>query len=135
GRVVLRRNVPAGLPNVVADLRTMKQILLNLLANAIRFTDPGGQVIMSARLDRSGELALSVKDTGIGMSPEEVKAALMPFRRVETAGREAGRGTGLGLPLSKALVEANRARFAITSEPRKGTLIEIVFPTTRVLAE
>jgi len=135
GRVVLRRNVPTGLPNVVADLRTMKQILLNLVANAIRFTDPGGQVIVSARLDRNGELSLSVKDTGIGMDEEELKAALMPFRRVETTGREAGRGTGLGLPLSKALVEANRARFSIASEPKKGTLVEIVFPTTRVLAE
>jgi signal transduction histidine kinase len=68
------------------------------------------------------------------MSGEEIKDALEPFRRVSTGGREAP-GTGLGLPLTKALAEANRARFEIKSEPRKGTAVEIVFPVTRVLAE
>jgi PAS domain S-box-containing protein len=133
-RVIMRKNVPPTLPHVVADQRSMKQILLNLLSNAIKFTDPGGQVIVSGRLDRSGELTLSVKDTGIGMAAEELKTALMPFRRIESAMRQSRPGTGLGLPLSKALTEANRARFSITSEPRKGTLVEITFPTTRVLA-
>jgi signal transduction histidine kinase len=75
-----------------------------------------------------------VKDTGIGMDEEQVKEALEPFGRVTTEGRSAD-GTGLGLPLTKALVEANRARFILASEPRKGTLVEIIFPTTRVLAE
>ncbi len=132
-RVILRKNIPADLPSVVADLRSMRQIIINLLSNAVKFTDPGGQVIVSAQFVKSGELKLRVKDTGIGMSESDLREALEPFRRVSTEGREAS-GTGLGLPLTKALAEANRTVFAISSEPRKGTLVEITFPTTRVLA-
>lgn len=133
-RVVLRKALPPELPNVVADLRSMRQIMLNLLSNAVKFTDPGGQVIVSAQVTPAGELKLRVKDTGIGMDAEQLREALEPFRRVTTEGRDA-QGTGLGLPLTKALAEANRAQFSISSEPRKGTLAEITFPTTRVLAE
>ncbi len=133
-RVVIRKVMPVNLPNVVADQRSMRQIMLNILSNAIKFTDPGGQVIMSAVVSKSGELKFRVKDTGIGMNEEQLRDALEPFKRVNTAGREV-QGTGLGLPLTKALAEANRTSFNITSEPRKGTLIELTFPTTRVLAE
>lgn len=133
-RVVIRKAMPADLPNVVADLRSMRQVMLNLLSNAIKFTDPGGQVIISAVTSKSGELKLRIKDTGIGMNEQQMASALEPFKRVTTEGREVP-GTGLGLPLTKALTEANRASFTISSEPRKGTTIEITFPTTRVLAE
>ena len=133
-RVVIRKAMPSDLPNVVADQRSMRQIMLNILSNAIKFTDPGGQVIVSAQMNKSGELKLRVKDTGIGMNAEQLRDALEPFKRVFTEGREV-QGTGLGLPLTKALAEANRTKFDISSEPRKGTLIELTFPTTRVLAE
>jgi PAS domain S-box-containing protein len=133
-RVVLRKSFPADLPSVVADLRSMRQIMLNLLSNAIKFTDPGGQVVVSAQLLATGELKLRVKDSGIGMDEDQLKSALQPFGRVPTEGRDV-KGTGLGLPLTKALVEANRAGFQLSSEPRRGTLAEITFPTTRVLAE
>ena len=132
-RVVLRRSMPADLPNVVADLRSMRQVMLNLLSNAVKFTDPGGQVMVSAQTMQDGSLKLRVKDTGIGMTQEQLEGALEPFQRIATEGRDV-EGTGLGLPLTKALVEANRATFALSSEPRKGTLAEITFPTTRVLA-
>ncbi len=132
-RVILRRTMPGDLPNVVADQRSMSQVMLNLLSNAIKFTEPGGQVIISAQLTKAGELKLRVKDTGLGMTDAEIKEALEPFRRITTDGRNVP-GTGLGLPLTKALAEANRAQFGISSEPRKGTLVEITFPTTRVLA-
>ncbi len=134
-RVIIRQNLSNGLPNVVADARSMKQILLNLLSNAIKFTDPGGQVVVSAGLSDNGDFVLKVKDTGIGMNESELSKALEPFSRVASEGRAERPGTGLGLPLSRALTEANRARFAITSERSKGTLIEITFPTTRVLAD
>lgn len=134
-RVVLRKSLPADLPNVVADFRSITQILLNLLSNAIKFTDPGGQVIVSAKLSRAGELKLKIKDTGIGMDNAELQTALEPFKRIETPQRSERLGTGLGLPLTKALTEANRARFEISSEHKKGTLVEITFPTTRVLAD
>ncbi|CAN5225378.1 hypothetical protein BH10PSE7_BH10PSE7_05250 [soil metagenome] len=133
-RVILRKSFPAKLPNVVADLRSMRQIVLNLLSNAVKFTEPGGQVIVSAQLMPAGDLILRVKDTGIGMNESEIKDALQPFRRVSTDGRDVP-GTGLGLPLTKALAEANRAIFGISSEKRKGTLVEITFPMTRVLAD
>jgi PAS domain S-box-containing protein len=132
-RVILRKTIPPDLPNVVADLRSMRQIVLNILTNAIKFTDPGGQVIVSAMLTDRGELRLRVSDTGIGMSEEQLKIALEPFRRLATEGREV-QGTGLGLPLTKALAEANRALFEISSETGKGTTVAITFPTTRVLA-
>lgn len=134
GRVLLRKSIPDKLPRVVADLRAMRQVLLNLLSNAIKFTDPGGQVIISAGVAPSGELTLKLKDTGIGMNAAQIQDAFEPFKRVETAGRET-QGTGLGLPLTKALVEANRAKFELSSQQGQGTLIEITFPTTRVLAE
>ena len=133
-RVVVRKSLPTNLPRIVADLRAMRQIIINLLSNAIKFTDPGGQVIISAEVSPQGELALRMKDTGIGMNADQVRDALVPFKRVETTGRDR-QGTGLGLPLTKALVEANRAKFGISSEPGQGTLAEIIFPTTRVLAE
>ena len=133
-RVLLRKSFPENLPRVVADQRAMRQVMQNLLSNAIKYTDAGGQVIVSALVLPSGALILRLKDTGIGMNKDELKQALVPFMRVEKPGRER-QGTGLGLPLTKALVEANRAAFTISSEPGQGTQIDITFPTTRVLAE
>jgi signal transduction histidine kinase len=133
-RVLMRKALPENLPRIVADQRAMRQVMLNLMSNAIKYTDPGGQVIVSASVAANGALTLRLKDTGIGMNAEELKQALQPFTRVEAPGRER-QGTGLGLPLTKALVEANRADFAISSEPGQGTLVEVTFPTTRVLAE
>jgi signal transduction histidine kinase len=86
-------------------------------------------------MNKAGELVLRVKDTGVGMNEEELKGALEPFRRVTSAARPDREGTGLGLPLTKALTEANRANFSISSEPGKGTTVEITYPTTRVLAD
>jgi PAS domain S-box-containing protein len=132
--VILRKVVPPGLPRIVADLRAMRQVLLNILSNAIKYTDAGGQVIVSALMDASGEVVLRVSDTGIGMNDAQMKDALEPFSRVESATR-VRQGTGLGLPLSKALAEANRAVFTMVSEAGKGTSVEIRFPAARVLAE
>jgi PAS domain S-box-containing protein len=134
-RISLKRNFPPQLPNVVADLRSMRQIMINLLSNAIKFTDSGGQVVVSARTTKAGELVLRVKDTGIGMSEEQLKEALEPFRQITSSTRPEREGTGLGLPLTKALAEANRASFNIASAPGKGTAVEISYPTTRVLAD
>ena len=109
-------------------------MLLNLVSNAIKYTDAGGQVIVSALMEETGEVVLRVQDSGIGMDATQLQEALRPYVRVESVARER-QGTGLGLPLSKALVEANRAQFTIASEPGQGTLAEVRFPATRVLAE
>ncbi len=109
--------------------------MLNLLSNSIKFTSAGGQVIVSTAITDAGEVVLRVRDTGIGMSEKDLLTALEPFRQVGTSTRWGSGGTGLGLPLTKALAEANRAHFGITSAPNAGTLVEITFPPTRVLAE
>lgn len=132
-RVILRMNLEERLPAIVADDRSIRQIFLNLLSNAIKFSEAGGQVIVSTTVSERGEVVLRIRDTGIGMREEDIATALEPFRQVGTA-RRAG-GTGLGLPLTKALVEANRAALSIRSAPDKGTLVEVTFPPNRVLAE
>jgi signal transduction histidine kinase len=118
----------------VADARSVRQIVLNLLSNSIKFTVAGGQVIVSTAMSDTGEVVLRVRDTGIGMSEQDIVTAMEPFRQIATAGRGGSGGTGLGLPLTKALAEANRASFHLTSAPKEGTLVEIAFPATQVLA-
>jgi signal transduction histidine kinase len=132
-RIVMRTSFAPKLPPVVADERSIRQIVLNLVSNAIKFTDAGGQVIVSTALTDGGEVAFRVRDTGIGMTEDEIEAALEPFRQLATA-RKRG-GTGLGLPLTKALVEANRGALRLQSSPNEGTLAEVLFPPTRVLAQ
>ena len=134
-RIIIRTSLTPGLPQVVADERSLRQIVLNLLSNSIKFTGPGGQVIVSTAFADNGEAVLRVRDTGIGMSEKDVEAALEPFRQTATAGTWGSGGTGLGLPLTKALAEANRAHFSIKSAPNAGTLIEVAFPPTRVVAQ
>lgn len=134
-RVIIRSSFASRLPDVVADLRSVRQIALNILSNAIRYTQAGGQVIVSTAYEASGDVAMRVRDTGIGMSQAEIEQALKPFKQINALKRGRGDGTGLGLPLTKAMVEANRARFTITSTPGEGTLVEVAFPSTRVLAE
>jgi PAS domain S-box-containing protein len=132
-RIVIRTSFAPKLPPVVADERSMRRIVANVVSNAVKFTDAGGQVIVSTAVTDRGEVVIRVRDTGIGMSDQEVEAALEPLRQLATARK--GGGTGLGLPLTKALVEANRGTLHITSAPNEGTLVEIIFPPTRVLAE
>ncbi|WP_062111363.1 ATP-binding protein [Aureimonas sp. AU40] len=131
-RVIVRSVLPASVPPVVADRRSVRQIALNLIANAVRFTPAGGQIVASTHYGEDGTVCLRVRDSGIGMTEHEVEIALTPFQQVKAGGR--GEGTGLGLPLTKAMVEANRAQFSIASTPGEGTLVEITFPPSRVLA-
>ncbi len=133
-QIIVRSNLETNVPPVVADLRSIKQIVLNLLSNAIRFTHPGGQVIVSTSYQANGSVLMRVRDTGIGMTDKELQSALQPFQQVASATMRRNDGTGLGLPLTKALVEANRAEFAIQSEPGEGTRVDITFPPARVLA-
>ncbi|MFZ3308003.1 MAG: ATP-binding protein, partial [Xanthobacteraceae bacterium] len=131
-RIIIRTSLTPGIPPIVADERSLRQIVLNLIANSIRFTGPGGQVIVSTLLTDSGEVVLRVRDTGAGMSEKDIEVALEPFRQTATSGSWGSGGSGLGLPLTKALAEANRANFAIKSAPNAGTLIEIAFPPNRL---
>lgn len=135
GRIIVRTSLPLSLPKVVADVRSVRQVVLNLMSNAIKFTDPGGQIIVSTLYEPSGEVSLRVRDTGRGMDAADVELALEPFRQVPTTLNQVITGTGLGLPLTKALVQANRAQFGLESTPGEGTLAMMTFPSQRVLAE
>ena len=134
-RVIIRTSLPTSLPQILADARSVRQIALNLLSNSIKFTKPGGQVIVSTALTEDHEVVLRVRDTGHGMSEKELQTALEPFRQIATAAHWGASGSGLGLPITKALAEANHARFHITSKLEDGTLVEVAFPATRVLAQ
>jgi PAS domain S-box-containing protein len=134
-RIIIRSSFASRLPDIVADQRSIRQIALNLLSNAVRYTQPGGQVIVSTAYEPGGEVVMRVRDTGVGMTHAEIEQALKPFKQINALKRNRGDGTGLGLPLTKAMVEANRAQFAISSTPGEGTLVEVTFPSTRVLAD
>jgi signal transduction histidine kinase len=129
-RIVLRTSLAPDLPTAVADPRRLKQVLLNLLTNAIKFTNEGGQVIVSGSMV-DGELRLRVRDNGVGMTKDEIAFAMQPFHQLDTAPRKQT-GTGLGLPVTKALVDANRARLVLTSEPQIGTSADVIFPAERL---
>jgi PAS domain S-box-containing protein len=131
-RIIMRLSLFDKLPKIVADERSLRQIMLNLMSNAVKFNEPGGQVIVSTAMNDSGQAVIRVRDTGIGMSEAEVGAALEPFQQIATA--RPTNGTGLGLPLTKALAEANRAGFSIKSRKEQGTLVEVAFPTAQAAA-
>ncbi|WP_404382764.1 ATP-binding protein [Caenispirillum salinarum] len=120
-------DIPPGLPPVLVDPRAGKQMLVNLLSNALRFTDPDGRVEVRARAAGPEHVALTVRDTGIGMTPDQLEQALEAFGQVAEGARrvEAG-GTGLGLPLVKALAELHGGRFHISSTKGQGTAVTVV---------
>jgi len=101
------------------------------LKNAVALS-LGGQVIVGAKLSDEGELRLRVHDSGVGMSKDEIAFAMQPFHQLDTAPRKQT-GTGLGLPVTKALVDANRARLVLTSERGVGTSADVVFPQDRLV--
>jgi signal transduction histidine kinase len=130
-RILLRTSFGPNLPAAIADRRRLKQILLNLLSNAIKFTNAGGQVIVSARLIESGDLRLRIHDNGVGMTDDEIAFAMQPFHQLDTAPRKQT-GTGLGLPVTKALADANRTQLVITSQRGLGTSADVIFPYDRL---
>ncbi|MEM0899549.1 MAG: ATP-binding protein [Pseudomonadota bacterium] len=134
-RVILRTNLSNRLPRVVADARSMRQVIINLLSNAVSFTPAGGLIVVGTHYERDNGLVVRIKDTGIGMTDKEIDLAMQPFKQVrENLSTERDRdGTGLGLPLTKALVEANRAEFTLHSEASRGTVVEIMFPESRII--
>jgi signal transduction histidine kinase len=130
-RIIIRSAFTPTAPLIVADERSLRQIVVNLLGNAIKSTGPGGQIIVSTVLSDAHEVMLRVRDTGTGMGEKELAAALDPFGEEMTSDSWAVGGTGLGLRLTKALAEANRANFSIKTAPDAGTLVEIAFPQSR----
>jgi signal transduction histidine kinase len=116
---------------IVADERAMKQCLLNLLSNAIKFSPRGGTINVDATVDPEGRTVLTVTDDGIGMSEEELERALQPFGQAHTSTTRTYGGTGLGLPITRGLVEAHGGVMTIASTPGQGTRVSMILPPER----
>jgi signal transduction histidine kinase len=120
-------------PMVWADLRGMKQILLNILSNAVKFSHDGGAVTITSGLDSGGGVVIMVSDTGIGMTPEQIERARQPFGQAHAATTRAYGGTGLGLPITQRLVELHSGELRIDSVHGEGTKVSIILPPLRTL--
>jgi two-component system, cell cycle sensor histidine kinase PleC len=123
----------ASLPQLLSDRLRVKQILLNILSNAIKFTPEGGGVSVQANCDATGRLAVCVCDTGIGIDPEKIPLVFEPFRQIDSALSRKFDGTGLGLYLVKTLVELHDGEVRIESALGKGTSVFISFPASRCI--
>ncbi len=131
--IQLSRALPPDLPALLADRLRIKQIVPNLLSNPTKFTPPAGEVSVTVGRPADGGLALCIWDTGIGMRPEDIPLALEPFRQLDNSFTRRYEGTGLGLPLAKALVELHGGRLILESAPQKGTRATAWLPPNRII--
>ena len=131
GGVALEPKITKDLPWLFGDERKLKQILVNLLTNAIKFTDTGGKVSIDCHCDRDGRHIFVVADSGIGIAEKDIPKAMSQFGQVDSAFNRKHEGTGLGLPLTKALVEMHGGTMDLTSEIGAGTTVTLCFPASR----
>ena len=128
-------DIDEGLPLVFADPTKLQQILINLLSNAIKFTPPSGTVTLTIGLDAGGDLKFRIEDTGIGIPADKIELALAPFGQVDSRLARKYDGVGLGLPLTKILVELHGGKLEIDSEVDAGTVVTVRFPRERMRAQ
>jgi len=132
--VILQTEFSNTLPMILADERSMKQILINLLTNAIKFSPNSGDVIVRAGVTKNGMFELAVSDSGIGIAESELENVLQPFTQVESTLDRNFEGTGLGLPLVKSLVELHGGVLELDSTLGTGTTVTLRFPTSRIVS-
>jgi PAS domain S-box-containing protein len=128
-------SIPRDFPDLRGEEKAVKQVIVNLLTNAIKFTPEGGDIAVTGIVNESGEMLISIKDTGIGIAPEHIAVVLAPFGQIESALSRKNQGTGLGLPLTKALAELHGGNLSIESTLGVGTTVTISFPNSRVLQQ
>ncbi|MDB2414611.1 ATP-binding protein [Rickettsiales bacterium] len=116
---------------IYADARKIQQILINLLSNSVKFTKSGGEISVSADIDKKGDLVISVSDTGLGIAKDDIAIAMSVFGQVHHSGKY--EGTGLGLPLCKMFAELHGGSFKLDSEVDKGTNVTIIIPKNRIV--
>jgi signal transduction histidine kinase len=133
-RVALNCELESAPRTLVVDARMFRQILINLLSNAVKFTPEGGSATVFARIAEDGSCEVGVRDTGIGMTPEDVAKAMEVFGQVESTLSRRYEGTGLGLPLTASLVELHGGTFRLDSAPGRGTTALCHLPAARVAA-
>ena len=124
----LQVRVPQSLPEVAADARRIRQILINLLSNAHKFTPERGQILVIAQRLKSGDITIAVADTGCGMDAEQLKIAMTPFGQVQSHFNRSQEGTGLGLPIARGLAHQHGGDLKLESEPGAGTTALLTLP-------
>ena len=139
GRITIERNLPEHMSRLWADELRVKQMVNNLLTNAVKFTEPGGRVVISVRPSYTPNgvqdgVDIVVRDTGIGMDPSEIPIALSPFGQVDQGLARRHEGTGLGLPLVRRMIELHQGQLNLSSARGKGTTATLHFPANRVVA-
>ncbi len=132
--VTLTATVPPKLPLMRADEGKVREMLSNLVSNAIKFTPPRGMVSIEALRAADGGIDLVVRDTGIGMKADDIPFALQPFGRIASPLKRETDGVGLGLPICQRLAKLHGAELTISSEPGKGTACKISFPASRCIS-
>ena len=132
-KIAVTRARDGDVPSLRADQRALKQIVLNLLTNAVKFNVPGGRVTVSTQVEANGGFAISVADTGIGISRTDQERIFMPFQQADPTISRKFEGTGLGLWISKALIELHEGTLSIDSEVGVGTTVTVRLPGMRVL--
>jgi two-component system cell cycle sensor histidine kinase PleC len=126
--ISVESSVPKDLPRIMGDQLRVKQILINLLGNAVKFTPENGRIRIEAQVLQQGYAMISVTDTGVGMSPAEVETAMRPFGQIDTAFNKRHEGTGLGLPIAYALARLHGGDLRIDSQKGSGTRVSLILP-------
>jgi PAS domain S-box-containing protein len=132
--LTITSNLAPNLPHVRADPMALRQVLLNLLSNAVKFTRSPGQISISANVDHEGAVVIGVKDTGAGMAVDDIPKALAGEMRTDNPFIRTSEGAGLGLPITKSLIELHGGRISIQSQPGDGTDVRITLPVERVMS-
>jgi len=130
-QVHLELDLPKNLPALHADELRVKQSLLNILGNAVKFTPEGGNIFFGASVEADGGVTFTVKDSGIGIRAEELPKAMAMFGQADGSHARPHDGAGLGLPLTKSLMELHGGKLAIDSTPGVGTTVRLQFPSSR----
>ena len=125
---MLQLKLAPDLPAIRADVTRLKQVIINLLSNAHKFTPEDGRIVLAATPSANDTVTIAIQDTGIGMSGEQIAVALTPFGQIRNGHTRAHEGTGLGLPIAKALIEQHHGRFYINSVENGGTTIVFTLP-------
>lgn len=135
GNIVIKSVVEPDLPLLIGDQRLIRQVLINLVSNSVKFCKEGGLITVSGQLRNNGDLEIKVVDTGVGIPKNKIPQALEPFGQIHETAHAVGEvtGTGLGLPLAKAMVELHGGQLFLDSDVGKGTTVTITFPSRRVL--
>ncbi len=131
-RIVMETRLDPGLPRLVGDGRRLRQLLLNLLTNSVKFTPHGGSITITAGLCPAGGIEIAIADTGIGMTEEELKVALEPFGQIQRRRHGRLEGTGLGLPIARRIAQMHGGALEIDTAPGKGTVARLLLPPTRI---